>query len=149
MSAFLAVGLLVTVAPAQMSPWRSPRRLSGIPRNAGRTTSREMSAAGSSPLFSKSERRVCAFTQVLTRMPALRRCASPHPLWNLPCTSGNLCQGSWGGVNIQFNNGDVAGITSARNDFTLQGVWLELTASTFAHVPKCGVVFLPWRIFFL
>ncbi len=41
---------------------------------------------------------------------------------------GYLYKDHGAGVNIQFNNGDVVGITSTRNDFTLQGVWLELTA---------------------
>jgi hypothetical protein len=41
---------------------------------------------------------------------------------------GYLYKDHGAGVNIQFGNGDVLGITSARNDFTLQGVWLELAA---------------------
>ena len=50
----------------------------------------------------------------------------------------NLDKDHGAGVNIQFNNGDVAGITSARNDFTLQGVWLEL-ASTFVMSQNAGL----------
>ncbi len=41
---------------------------------------------------------------------------------------GYLYKDHGAGVNIQFNDGDVLGITSTRNDFTLQGVWLELAA---------------------
>jgi hypothetical protein len=39
---------------------------------------------------------------------------------------GYLFKDHGAGVNIQFNNGDVVSITSTRNDFDLQGVWLEL-----------------------
>jgi hypothetical protein len=39
---------------------------------------------------------------------------------------GYLFKDHGAGVNIQFNNGDVVGITGTRNDFDLQGVWLEL-----------------------
>src|SRR5208283_5665958 len=41
---------------------------------------------------------------------------------------GYLFKDHGAGLNIQFNDGDVLGITSTRNDFTLQGVWLELAA---------------------
>ena len=41
---------------------------------------------------------------------------------------GYLYKDHGAGVNLQFNDGDVLGITSTRNDFTLQGVWLELAA---------------------
>ena len=41
---------------------------------------------------------------------------------------GYLFKDHGAGVNIQFNDGDVLGITSTRNDFTLQGIWLELAA---------------------
>jgi hypothetical protein len=39
---------------------------------------------------------------------------------------GYLFKDHGAGVDIQFNNLDVAGITSTRNDFDLQGVWAEL-----------------------
>ncbi len=42
---------------------------------------------------------------------------------------GYLYKDHGAGVNIQLNDGgDVLGINSTRNDFTLQGVWLELAA---------------------
>jgi hypothetical protein len=56
----------------------------------------------------------------------------PPPMCAPPATAepsayvGYLFKDHGAGVNIEFNNGDVVSITSTRNDFDLQGVWLEL-----------------------
>jgi hypothetical protein len=49
-------------------------------------------------------------------------------------------------VQLQFNNGDVATITSTRNDFDLQGVWLEL-AVPVSLSPQTGLVFTGSHLF--
>jgi len=59
---------------------------------------------------------------------------------------GYLYKDHGAGVNIQFNNGDVVGITSTRNDFNLQGIWLELTAPV-ALSPTAGLYFALAHLF--
>ena len=51
---------------------------------------------------------------------------TPRPTAEPAVYVGYLFKDHGAGVEIQFNNGDVATITSTRNDFDLQGVWLEL-----------------------
>ncbi len=51
---------------------------------------------------------------------------APAPIAEPALYVGYLFKDHGAGVNVQFNNGDVVGITSTRNDFDLQGVWLEL-----------------------
>lgn len=64
--------------------------------------------------------------------PCYNPYACPPPMCKPPVTMepsayvGYLFKDHGAGINIQFNNGDVVGITSTRNDFDLQGVWLEL-----------------------
>jgi len=53
---------------------------------------------------------------------------------------GYLFKDHGAGVNIQFNNGDVVGITSTRNDFDLQGVWLE--AALPVVFSECAALFV-------
>ena len=65
-------------------------------------------------------------------LPCFNPYACPPPMCAPPPTAepavyvGYLFKDHGAGVEIQFNNGDVATITSTRNDFDLQGVWLEL-----------------------
>jgi len=64
--------------------------------------------------------------------PGFNPYACPPPMCKRPVTAepslyiGYLFKDHGVGINVDFNNGDVVGITSARNDFDLQGVWAEL-----------------------
>jgi hypothetical protein len=80
-------------------------------------------------------------------MPAMNPGCSPFPGCNpYPCPPpmckprfsaepslyvGYLYKDHGGGIEVQFDNGDIVGITHTRNDFTLQGVWAEFA------VPVC------------
>ncbi len=87
-------------------------------------------------------------------------CGAPIPPGCYPCPPpacapkccepsvylGYLFKDHGAGVQIEFNNGDVVGITSTRNDFDLQGVWLEL-AVPVALSPEAGLVFTGAHLF--
>jgi hypothetical protein len=123
-SAVLAVGLLVTVASAQMSPWGPS---GGYSNFMGMATPPPMKCRPPAP----SPCAPCP-TMGCNQPPCINPYACPPPMCASPVTAepsvyvGYLFKDHGAGVDIEFNNGDVVSITSTRNDFDLQGVWLEL-----------------------
>ena len=85
------------------------------------STSHEMPTIGSGALFS-GYGQFPGFDPYGCPPPA----CTPGPYMEPSVFVGYFYKDHGAGVNIQFNDGDVLGITSTRNDFTLQGVWLEL-----------------------
>ena len=59
---------------------------------------------------------------------------------------GYLFKDHGAGIDLQFSNGNVAGITSTRNDFDLQGVWLEF-ALPIAISKNAGLFFTGAHLF--
>jgi len=59
---------------------------------------------------------------------------------------GYLFKNHGAGIKIEFNDGDVVGLTSTRHDFDLQGVWLEL-ALPFAVSENVSLFFTGAHLF--
>jgi hypothetical protein len=125
MSAIFLAGLLVTVASAQMSPWGAS---GGYPAFVG--TAPPPPPMGGQPVgatpWLPNPNMGCGPS------PCISPYGCPPPMCKPPITAepsvfvGYLFKDHGAGINIQFNDGDVVGITSTRNDLDLQGVWLEL-----------------------
>ncbi len=126
-SAILAFGLLVTVASAQMSPWGAPGGYSGYPGMAPPPPPVKCHPPAPAPCY-PNPNPGCSSVPCFNPYACPPPMCKPAPFMEPSVYVGYLYKDHGTGINIQFNNGDVVGITSARNDFTLQGVWLELTA---------------------
>jgi hypothetical protein len=125
MSAVLTVGLLATVASAQMSPWGAS---GGYPNFMG-------TAPPPHPVKCQPPAQTSCLpgpNMGCPQAPCFNPYACPPPTCQPPVTAepsvyvGYLFKDRGAEIDIEFENGDVVGITSTRNDFDLQGVWLEL-----------------------
>ncbi|MGO9567334.1 MAG: hypothetical protein ACLP5H_07330 [Desulfomonilaceae bacterium] len=136
-SAILAAGLLVTVASAQMSPWAATGGYSAYPGMAPPHPPVKCQPPAPPPCF-PNPNPGCAPFPCYNPYACPPQPCMPAPFMEPSVYVGYLYKDHGAGVNIQFNNGDVVGITSTRNDFTLQGVWLEL-AAPFALSQNAGL----------
>lgn len=143
-SAIFALGLLVTVASAQMSPWGAP---GGYPAFTGMGPPPPVKCQppGPPPCFPNPNPGCAPFPGYNPYACPPPMC-KPAPFMEPSVYVGYLYKDHGAGVNIQFNNGDVVGITSTRNDFNLQGVWLEL-ASPFVLSQSAGLYFAVAHLF--
>jgi hypothetical protein len=126
-SAIVVVGLFVTVASAQMNPWGATGGYSAYPGMAPVHPPVKCRPPAPPTCF-PNQNPGCIPFQGFNPYGCPPPTCMPTPFMEPSVYVGYLYKDHGAGVNIQFNNGDVVGITSARNDFTLQGVWLELTA---------------------
>jgi hypothetical protein len=135
MTVAVTFGLFITIAAAQMSPFENP----GPSQFAG-------TAPAPYPVKCRPPASPPCFPDPNMGMlppPCFNPYGCPPPLCKPPVTAepalyiGYLFRGGGSGIEIQFNNGDVASITSTRNDFDLQGVWGEL-AVPFALSQNMG-----------
>jgi len=144
-SAILAVGLLATAASAQMAPWGPSGGYSGFPQMAQPCPPMKCRPSGPAPCF-PGPNPGCGQYPGFDPYGCPPPMCTPGPFMEPSAFVGYLYKDHGAGINIQFNDGDVLGITSLRNDFTLQGVWLEL-ATPFALSQNAGLFFSVAHLF--
>jgi hypothetical protein len=138
----LLIGLFATGISAQEIPWGPG---GGYPGFSGMAPPPPMKCKPMNPAPCPSAPPMCG--------PQMPPAFYPCPPPGCQTTSsepsvylGYLFKDHGAGLQIQFNNGDVASINSTRNDFDLQGVWLELAVPVFLS-PQAGLVFTGSHLF--
>jgi hypothetical protein len=125
MSAIFVLGLLATAASAQMSPWGAPGGYPAFVGTAPPPPPMRGQPGGAAPWL-PNPNSGCAPNPCMSPYGCPPPMCKPPILIEPAVYVGYLFKDRGVGINIQFNDGDVVGITSTRNDLDLQGVWLEL-----------------------